>query len=311
MNADFTAGSGEPRNHNKKRRQDEDPPDTGDFPPTDAPIRSSQPSAYKETLLEDRTRVNPNDEDFLDEEDIDLNDGDVKRGMENGLITIDFSDRVHALAVKNMGFSGPEFTWSRGMAQVRLDRVLCNSYWDETYPESTVHHLFQMKSDHRPIMISVGDSDHVNRSKHFRYFSGWLSHDDFPHIVQDNWQASENIVDTFKNFAKATAVWNDTVFGYIGTKKRILMAQLRGIQKALCTRRNHFLVSFENSLLIELETVIEQEEFLWRQKSRSEWITHGDRNTRYFHLRATCRKQKIESGPLSLTQMIGYLMNHP
>ncbi|KAK8663445.1 hypothetical protein V6N13_083264 [Hibiscus sabdariffa] len=117
-----------------------------------------------------------------------------------------FRKLVFDHGLRDMGFSGPEFTWSRGMAQVRLDCVLCNSYWDETYSESIVHNLFRMKSDHRPIMLSVGDSEHVNRSKHFRYFSGWLSHDDFPRMVQDNSQSYENIVDTIKNFVKAAAI---------------------------------------------------------------------------------------------------------
>ncbi|KAK8513602.1 hypothetical protein V6N12_052779 [Hibiscus sabdariffa] len=102
MNVDLTDCSGEARSHHKKRRQDEDPPDAGDCPATDAPIRSPQQSSYRDKLLGDRSRVSPNDEDFLDEEDIDLNEGDVIRGMENGLIKIDFSDRVHALAVKSL-----------------------------------------------------------------------------------------------------------------------------------------------------------------------------------------------------------------
>ncbi|KAK8665590.1 hypothetical protein V6N13_005755 [Hibiscus sabdariffa] len=118
-----------------------------------------------------------------------------------------------------MGFSSPDFTWSRGLTQVRLDHVLYNSYWDETFPESTVHHLLRMKSDHRPIILVVGDSTHVNCSKHFRYFSGWFFHDDFPHMVQDNWQPSEDIVDTIKNFARAATVWNDTIFGYLVPRK--------------------------------------------------------------------------------------------
>ncbi|KAK8692436.1 hypothetical protein V6N13_075895 [Hibiscus sabdariffa] len=126
-----------------------------------------------------------------------------------------FQDFVFDHGLRDMGFSGPDFTWSRGMTHVRLDRVLCNSYWDETFPESTVNHLFRMKSDHRPILFSVGNSNQLSRSKQFRYFSGWTSHDDFPRMVQDNWQSSDDIVDSIKHFTKAASVWNDTVFGYI------------------------------------------------------------------------------------------------
>ncbi|KAK8535766.1 hypothetical protein V6N13_015286 [Hibiscus sabdariffa] len=88
------------------------------------------------------------------------------------------------------------------------------------------------------------------------------------------------------NTLLASLVWNDTIFEYIGTEKRTLMTRLRGIQKVLCTRRSHFLVSLESSLLLELECLLDQEELLWRQKSRSEWITHGDRNINYFHQQA-------------------------
>ncbi|KAK8651377.1 hypothetical protein V6N13_140981 [Hibiscus sabdariffa] len=211
-----------------------------------------------------------------------------------------FQDFVFDHGLRDMGFSGPDFTWSRGLTHVRLDRVLCNSYWDETFPESIVHHLFRMKSDHGPILFVVGNSIQLPRPKHFRYFSGWCSHDDFSRMVQDNWQSSDDIVDSIKHFTKAASVWNDTVFGYIGTKKRILMARLRGIQKALCTRRSHFLVSLETSLLLELEGLLDQEELLWRQKSRSEWITHGDRNTNYFHWRAISRRQKNRIRALKL-----------
>ncbi|KAK8626117.1 hypothetical protein V6N13_133769 [Hibiscus sabdariffa] len=78
------------------------------------------------------------------------------------------------------------------------------------------------------------------------------------------------------------------------------MARLRGIQKALCTRRSHFLVTLETSLLLELEGLLDQEELLWRQKSCSEWITHGDRNTNYFHRRAIIRRQKNRIRALKL-----------
>ncbi|KAL4296041.1 hypothetical protein GQ457_12G028380 [Hibiscus cannabinus] len=151
-----------------------------------------------------------------------------------------FRDFVFDHGLRDMGFSGPDFTWSRGMAHVRLDRFLCNSYWDETFPESIVNILL------RRLRFGM------------------------------------------------------TLFGYIGTKKRILMARLRGIHKALCTRRSHFLVSLENSLLLELEGLLDQEELIWRQKSRSEWITHGDRNTTYFHRRAINRRQKSRIRALKL-----------
>ncbi|KAL4354587.1 hypothetical protein GQ457_06G029720 [Hibiscus cannabinus] len=100
--ADFPTGPGEQRNHNKKRRQDEDPPDSGGLPPSETTASPAQPPSYKDTLLGDRQHEIPKDDVFLDEEDIDLNEDDVIRGMDNDVIMIDFSERVHNLAVKSL-----------------------------------------------------------------------------------------------------------------------------------------------------------------------------------------------------------------
>ncbi|KAI9072670.1 hypothetical protein K1719_045371 [Acacia pycnantha] len=51
------------------------------------------------------------------------------------------------------------------------------------------------------------------------------------------------------------------------------------------------------SLWKDLEDVLLQESLLWAQKARAEWTVYGDRNTRFFHARANCRRksQKIEA----------------
>ncbi|KAK8683792.1 hypothetical protein V6N13_039840 [Hibiscus sabdariffa] len=47
--------------------------------------------------------------------------------------------------LRDMGFHGPEFTWSRGLASVRLDHFICNSYFDEVFPVVMVHHLLRIR----------------------------------------------------------------------------------------------------------------------------------------------------------------------
>ncbi|KAK8606629.1 hypothetical protein V6N13_052396 [Hibiscus sabdariffa] len=203
-----------------------------------------------------------------------------------------FQNLLLDYGLRDMGYQGPAYTWSRGSASVRLDRFICNSYYDETYPESNVHHLLRLRSDHRPIFLTVGRPFRNRRPSPFRYFSGWKSHADFARMVADNWTASSSMSVTLQRFVRAADTWNKTIFGYVGTKKRMLMARLRGIQKSLSCHPSRFLRRLESELLVDLEHLLDQEELLWRQKSRSDWVSLGDRNTRYFHRRAICRKQR-------------------
>ncbi|KAK8644023.1 hypothetical protein V6N13_013298 [Hibiscus sabdariffa] len=182
-----------------------------------------------------------------------------------------FQDLVYDISLGDMRFNGSEYTWRQGFTQERLERFLCNSFWDESYSESTVQHLIRIQSDHRPILLQVGASANGFFISPFRYLSSWSSHNDFNHMVADNWIPSSTLSEMIISFMKATNTWNKTVYGYIGAKKRIVMARLRGVQKSLCTKSSRFLSTLESDLLVELENILDQEELLWRQKSRSNW----------------------------------------
>lgn len=43
---------------------------------------------------------------------------------------------------------------------------------------------------------------------------------------------------------------------------------------------------------IELDRLLALEEYYWKQRSRSEWPRGGDRNTKFFHSKATQRRNK-------------------
>lgn len=53
----------------------------------------------------------------------------------------------------------------------------------------------------------------------------------------------------------------------------------------------HFL-SLERRLKEERSEVLLQEELLWRQKMRTEWLKCGDRNTKIFHTITLTRRRR-------------------
>jgi len=38
----------------------------------------------------------------------------------------------------------------------------------------------------------------------------------------------------------------------------------------------------QKEILLQLELVLEQEEIIWVQRARANWLKHGDRNTSFF-----------------------------
>lgn len=52
------------------------------------------------------------------------------------------------------------------------------------------------------------------------------------------------------------------------------------------------LTRLELSLKQELEEVVDQEESFWHQKSRKDWILHGDRKTTFFHKKTLTRRRR-------------------
>ncbi|KAL4386906.1 hypothetical protein GQ457_09G030820 [Hibiscus cannabinus] len=67
-----------------------------------------------------------------------------------------FRQLLFELDLRDMGFSGQNFTWHRGLVHARLDHFLCNTYWDQAFPESLISHLLRMRSDHWPMLLQVG-----------------------------------------------------------------------------------------------------------------------------------------------------------
>ena len=76
---------------------------------------------------------------------------------------------------------------------------------------------------------------------------------------------------------------------------RLSKPQLQEKQKMLeelCLHNRAENLSSIKSLKAEITNIIHQDELFWRQRSRSIWLPTGDKNTKYFHNRASQRRRK-------------------
>ena len=126
--------------------------------------------------------------------------------------------------------------------------------------------------------------------KPFRFLAAWMTDNRFGNFLQDNWQGNMPYAQAASHFTSKVANWNREIFGNIFKQKKELLARLGGVQKALENRPLSSLYRLEASLKKKLEEVLSQEELLWYQKSRREWIKYGDRNTSFFHQKTITRR---------------------
>ncbi|XP_061350051.1 uncharacterized protein LOC133295261 [Gastrolobium bilobum] len=109
-------------------------------------------------------------------------------------------------------------------------------------------------------------------------------------FLKSNWNSSSRIAENLNNLASLIKKWNNDVFGFTSYRKNIIIARLEGIQKCSGNNNGRYLEKLERRLNKELEKILDQEEQIWHQKSREEWIRDGDRNTRFYHTKTMIRR---------------------
>ncbi|KAL6202672.1 hypothetical protein ACLB2K_026377 [Fragaria x ananassa] len=176
---------------------------------------------------------------------------------------------VDSFGLVDLGFQGPEFTWTDKRVRERLDRSFCTDAWRILFPEAFVQHLPPM----------------------------WFQQESYNDFVKDKWQSYNGDVHCKVNkLAGDLQEWNSKVVVNIFRKKRKLLARISGIQKSLCQNYNPFLVQLEEELVKEYELLRDQEAMFWQQKSRVCWLQNGDRNTNFFHLSTMVRRRNKIQG---------------
>ncbi|KAL4293782.1 hypothetical protein AHAS_Ahas18G0162500 [Arachis hypogaea] len=90
---------------------------------------------------------------------------------------------------------------------------------------------------------------------------------------------------------EASLEFNSTVFGNIFIKKRELEGYLNHIQRKMEADDDPILKHKEEELRAEYNIVLAQEELLWYQKSRDQWVRYGDRNNSFFHMQTIVRRK--------------------
>ena len=79
------------------------------------------------------------------------------------------------------------------------------------------------------------------------------------------------------------------MFGHVGRKIDELQKHLEWLEMQLASPTN---IQDMRATRVELNRWHEKEDAMWYQRSRINWFQDGDRNTSYFHAKASARLKK-------------------
>jgi hypothetical protein len=214
-----------------------------------------------------------------------------------------FRDAVDVCELADLGYEGRSWTFEKKVAggvfcRVRLDRALATVPWSARFPMATVTHLTGVTSDHGPILLRWRETTSQRRSmgdKLFRYEMMWEKHEDFQPFLKDAW-TSEGKAETMSQLKEklhrmsgSLCTWGRTTFGSIQGEIRQLQLRLSDLREGLARQGPS---EEEGAIVQRLIELYDREEVMWRQRSRIQWLAEGDKNTRFFHLRACQRKKR-------------------
>lgn len=106
----------------------------------------------------------------------------------------DFQATVLQVGLSEIPFSGNKFTWSKNRqclsyVAARLDRALVNPHWLAHYPDTLLHHLLRISSDHSPIPLDLQNQAPTSNAP-FKFENKWLLHPSFFEVVKASWETT-------------------------------------------------------------------------------------------------------------------------
>ncbi|XP_075662877.1 uncharacterized protein LOC142632324 [Castanea sativa] len=206
-----------------------------------------------------------------------------------------FVDALNWCGLGDLGFSGPKFTWlyqqSDGtQIRERLDRVVAIMDWVIKFPQANIFHR-TFASDHNLLVLNLMRKKlKPVQTKIFRFEAMRLKDSSCEDVVNSAWEEGLHmgiefpIESCMENCCAKLEVWNKNYFGHVGKNISHRQKHLQWLEMQSTSIEN--IISMRDTR-VELNCWLDKEDSMWHQRSRLNWFQAGDRNTSYFHSKAS------------------------
>ncbi|XP_077226483.1 uncharacterized protein LOC143888944 [Tasmannia lanceolata] len=234
----------------------------------------------------------------------------------------DFNMCIDNCSLTDLRAVGQSLSWNNSsrtgnLKLRRLDRALVNVEWLTSHPKSVLLYKNPGLSDHAPIIITLCPKE-SSGGKPFKFHNMWLSDHSLYPIVEQAWYCKIKGNPLFRlskklqNVKHAIKEWNKNVFRRVDIKAPLLKQNLDNIQSQLAgDPANLALRQEELTAREEYRSIANQEEQLYHQKSRIDWLNLGDSNTAFFHAAMAMRRNQnsihgiqLPNGEISTDQSV-------
>jgi hypothetical protein len=214
-------------------------------------------------------------------------------------ITTSFRNTLSLCDLQDLGYTGSKYTWTNKhpgdqLILARLDRFLATSDWITRFHKYNNNHLLRFKSNHCPILLDFSPvlplMSLKQGPKMQRFEQIWTRNEQHIARVKEAWTSNQgHLSHRLHRTLDHLHSWGHNLFGILPRKIKQAQEELMQLnQRHGSMDLSQQIKDKEN----ELDNLLDREEIWWKQRSRVDWLQHGDNNTKYFHMKASQRRKR-------------------